>query len=155
MSIERILSEIRRFDGILEVAPAEGSDALETSWGDHFFYFAPDGAVPNNRQPYVTIITKDYPEDSSSHLNGRDRWRLNIHVGAAALAELIGKGEEKAVAEVDYSVADVVLPHPLYADYGWICIVNPGPTTTEWALEALRSAHLDDRRRVERRTAAG
>ncbi|MEN2737394.1 DUF6194 family protein [Microbacterium sp. X-17] len=37
--------------------------------------------------------------------------------------------------------------------YGWVCVVNPGPVTLDRALAALRDAHADDRRRVERRQA--
>ncbi|WP_313546200.1 DUF6194 family protein [Leifsonia aquatica] len=37
-------------------------------WGDTFCYVAPDGQVPPNTQPYATIVTKDYPEDTLSAL---------------------------------------------------------------------------------------
>ncbi|WP_426624341.1 DUF6194 family protein [Leifsonia sp. McL0607] len=155
MSLDRVLSEIRAFDGVLELAPQDGSEHPPISWGDHFFYFAPDGRVPTNRQPYATIVTKDYPDDVSSRLDAPDRWRLNIHVGAKAAAELLGRAPAASGdAEVeDYSAEDVFLPHPLYGAYGWVCVVNPGTATLDRALEALRDAHDDDRRRVERRAA--
>jgi hypothetical protein len=170
--MERILSEIRSFDGVLELAPQPGSEHPEISWGDHFFYFAPDGQVPNNRQPYATIVTKNYPDDVDSRLDAPDRWRLNIHVGTKAAAELLrhasedigdsamdhGAVDHGAVdhgaadhGAADYGAADVFLPHPLYGAYGWVCVVNPAESTLDRALEALRSAHRDDRRRVERR----
>lgn len=152
MSMEQILSEIRTYDGVLELAPTPGSEHPEISWGDHFFYYAPDGRVPRNRQPYATIVTKDYPDDAASQLNVADRWRLNIHVGPAVFSELIGYGPEKSSdTEVDHSAEDVFTPHPLYGAYGWVCVVNPGAATIDRALEALRGAHLADRRRVERR----
>ena len=160
--MERILSAIRSFDGVLELAPQPGSEHPEISWGDHFFYFAPDGQVPNNRQPYATIVTKNYPDDDDSRLDAPDRWRLNIHVGTKAAAELLRRAPEDmgdsevdhgAVdhGAVDHGAADVFLPHPLYGAYGWVCVVNPAGSTLDRALEALRSAHRDDRRRVERR----
>lgn len=156
MSMDQILSEIRGFDGVLELAPQPGSKHPEISWGDHFFYFAPDGRVPNNRQPYATIVTKNYPNDVESCLDAPDRWRLNIHVGTKAAAELVGRAPEDINdPEVDYSAEDVFLPHPLYRAYGWVCIVNPAESTLNRALEALRGAHRDDRRRVERRRADG
>lgn len=103
--------------------------------------------VPTNRQPYATIVTKDYPDDVASRLDDPGRWRLNIHVGAHAAAELTSG------ATTGYDAEDVFLPHPLYGDYGWVCVVNPGPATLDRALAALRDAHADDRRRVERRQA--
>ncbi|QNE33972.1 DUF6194 family protein [Leifsonia shinshuensis] len=148
MTMERVLAEVRDFDGVLELAPEPGSEYPEISWGDHYFYYAPDGVVPINRQPYATIVTKDYPDDAGSRLDDPDRWRLNIHVGPKAAAELV----DGAMGGSD--AADVFLPHPLYGDYGWVCVVNPGAATLDRALAALRDAHDDDRRRVERRRSA-
>ncbi len=154
--MEQILSEVRTYDGLLELAPTHGSEHPEISWGDYFFYYAPDGQVPRNRQPYATIVTKDYPDDAESRLNAGDRWRLNIHVDAQTFAELLGyPPEETDESEVDYSTTDAFLPHPLYCAYGWVCIVDPGRETIERALEALHAAHLADRRRVERRRGRG
>ncbi|WP_203135552.1 DUF6194 family protein [Microbacterium sp. JZ31] len=152
MSLQQILSEIRTHDGLLELAPSPGSEQPEVSWGDHFFYYAPDGRVPRNRQPYATITTKDYPDDAQSRLGAEERWRLNIHVGPQLFTELLGYPPEQIDgSRVDYAAADVFLPHPLYGAYGWICVVNPGRATIGPAREALRRAYQADRRRVERR----
>jgi hypothetical protein len=151
MSMDRILSEVRAFEGVLELAPGPGSEHPELSWGDHFFYYAPDGRIPRNRQPYATIVTKDYPEDTASGLDAPGRWRLNIHVGAPMFAELLGYGPDAIPPALDHTAADVLQPHPVYGPYGWIAVVNPGPRTLDRLLEALREAHAADRRRVERR----
>ncbi len=150
--MQRILAEISGFDGVLELAPQPGSEHPDISWGDHFFYFAPDGRVPTNRQPYATIVTKNYPGDVGSRLDVPDRWRLNIHVGTKVARELLGQAPEDD-ADVDHGAEDVFLPHPVYGAQGWICVVNPAEATLDRALEALRQAHRDDRRRVERRRA--
>lgn len=150
--MQQILAEVRAYDGILELAPEAGSEYPEISWGDHFFYYAPDGRVPRNRQPYATIVTKDYPDDAESRLDTADRWRLNIHVGAQAFADLLGYAPDGIeAAGVDFSAEDVFTPHPLYGAFGWVCVVNPGTATLDRALAALRAAHLADRRRIERR----
>ncbi|WP_236796465.1 DUF6194 family protein [Amycolatopsis sp. GM8] len=155
MSMNEILVELRGFPGVLEIAPQPGSDFPEVGWGDHFFYYAPGGTVPRNRQPYATIVTKNYPGDAASRLDAPDRWRLNIHAGSALFAELIGYAPDRIdSAAVDFSAVDVFLPHPLYGPYGWVAIVNPGPRTSPRALSALREAHAADRRRVERRSAS-
>ncbi|WP_261164844.1 DUF6194 family protein [Microbacterium sp. Marseille-Q6965] len=151
--MERILSEVRTYDGVLELAPTVGSEYPELSWGDHFFYYAPDGQLPRNRQPYATIVTKNYPEDARSGLDRPGRWRLNVHVGSRVFAELLGYPPERIdESDVDYSAEDVITPHPVYGPFGWICIVNPGAATLDSALQALRLAHLADRRRVQRRS---
>ncbi len=150
--MERILAEVRLFRGLLELAPREGSSHPPVSWGDHFFYFSPDGEVPHNRQPYATIVTKDYPDDADSQLDQPGRWRVNIHVGSALFAELIGYPPASiGQSPVDFSETDVFLPHPLYGAYDWVSVVNPGPSTLDRAVELLHVAHLADQRRVERR----
>lgn len=153
MTLEQILAEVRTYDGVLELAPSPGSDHPEISWGDYFFYYAPDGQIPRNRQPFATVVMKDYPNDAESHLDSNDRWRLNIHVGSRALTNLVeNEAHETHNAATDYTMTDVFNPHPLYGAFGWVCIVNPGAASLDRAVAAVRNAYLDDRRRVERRT---
>lgn len=149
MSMEQILETVRTFDGVLELAPQEGSEAPEIAWGDHFFYYSPDGTTPRI-QPYATIVTKNYPEDTASELNREGRWRLNIHVGPELLTDLTG-ANPKDGTDRDFAAPDVIMPHPLYGAFGWIAVVNPGPATTSTALGLLRDAHEAARRRFERR----
>lgn len=156
MTLDQILSEARSHAGVLEIAPQAGSGYPEISWGDFFYYYAPDGTVPQNRQPYATIVTKDYPDEAESRLDAPGRWRLNIHVGSPLFTDLLGYPPEAIEqSAVDFSETDVFLPHPLYGAYGWVSVVNPGPSTTDRALEALCEAHLADQRRVERRQGRG
>lgn len=151
MSMQQIIQKVRSFDGALELAPETGSEHPEIAWDDHFFYYSPDGAVPQNTQPYATIVTKDYPDDALSRLDDDNRWRLNIHVGKAAFTQLIGESPTDFAAR-DFSETDVIMPHPVYGPLGWVAIVNPGDNTTEVALGLLKDAHENERRRIERRT---
>ncbi|MCS5733432.1 DUF6194 family protein [Herbiconiux daphne] len=150
MSMQQVIDTVRGFDGVLELAPQPGSEFPEIAWGDHFFYYSPDGTVPSNTQPYATIVTKDYPDDALSNLDPAGRWRLNIHVGATVFAELTGETPDD-VATRDFSEEDVFLPHPVYGALGWVAVVDPGERTLATALTLLRAAHDDERRRVERR----
>ncbi|MGW2093455.1 DUF6194 family protein [Promicromonospora sukumoe] len=145
-TIEQIIAAVRELDGALVVAPAVGDPAVpELAWGDAFFYYAPDGEMPRNVQPYGTIVTKNYPDDTASDLDPVGRWRVNIHVGRARLAELTG------AASPEPATADVVGPHPVYGPAGWIAVVNPGPATGETVLALLRDAHEAACARYERR----
>lgn len=96
MSMEQIVQTVRAFDGVLELAPTEGSEFPEIAWGDHFFYYAPDGQIPQQVQPYATVVTKDYPGDTRCDLDPPGRRRLNIHVGRAAFTRLIGEDPRNA-----------------------------------------------------------
>lgn len=146
MSMQQILDRVRSFDGLLELAP-EAEPWPELAWGDRFYYYAPDGVAPTTRQPYATIVTKDYPDDTASRL-GDGRWRLNIQVGRRRVAELTGDGPH------DPAEADAIVPHPLYGPLGWVSVVLPGERTLALALDLLAEAHAADRARVERRAEA-
>ncbi|OMC05909.1 hypothetical protein A5734_06920 [Mycolicibacterium fortuitum] len=148
--MDELLETIRRFDGVLELAPTAGSPFPEIAWGDHFFYFAPNGQVPERQQPYATIITKNYPDDDRCDLDQPDRWRLNIHVGRSAFIELLGADPRHAPVSVDFAAVDTVLPHPVYATQGWISIINPAAKTEALAVRLLGNAHDAARRRATR-----
>lgn len=149
MSMDEILETIRGFDGVLELAPEPGGPFPEIAWGDHFFYYAPDGHVPTG-QPYATIVTKNYPDDEACELDRPDRRRLNIHVGTRVLTELLHDDPRAGSEAVDFTAVDTVLPHPVYRRQGWISITNPGANTRTIAVGLLRDAHEAARLRAER-----
>ncbi|WP_406130323.1 DUF6194 family protein [Streptomyces canus] len=142
--MEQIIATVRGFEGALVVVPEPDGDFPEIAWGDAFFYYAPDGRIPRTTQPYGTIVTKDYPDDSASDLDPPGRWRVNVHVGRTGLPELLA-------GRYDLAAADVVLPHPVYGPLGWICVVNPGERTTGTVVRLLREAHEAARARAARR----
>ncbi|WKG04074.1 DUF6194 family protein [Mycolicibacterium sp. HK-90] len=154
MSMDQLLETIRRFDGVLELAPTADSLFPEIAWGDHFFYYAPNGQVPQREQPYATIVTKNYPDDASSDLDRPGRWRLNIHVGRSAYIELLGEDPRLDPVGVDFTAVDTLLPHPGYHAQGWVSIINPAARTGDLALSLLGEAHDAARRRATRRTSS-
>ncbi|MEU6763948.1 DUF6194 family protein [Streptomyces sp. NPDC046853] len=153
--MEQIIATVRGLDGALVVTPGPGDDLPELVWGDAFFYYAPDGQMPQNVQPYGTIVTKNYPDDVASDLDPAGRWRVNVHVDRATFWELTGQEPRGAGEPGDYAATDRVLPHPVYGALGWICVVTPGERTTETVLRLLRGAHDAARARFVRRHAAG
>lgn len=155
MSMEQIIAAVRDLDGAFVLMPEPGGDAPEVAWGDAFFYYAPDGRIPQNVQPYGTIVTKDYPDDTASDLEPAGRWRVNIHVDRATFRELTGEEPRHLTRPRDFAADDVVLPHPVYGALGWIAVVNPGEETTDTVLRLLRAAHDAARRRFDRREHRG
>jgi hypothetical protein len=149
--MQQILSVVRELDGVLVLAPEAGSEFPEVAWGDSFFYYAPDGRVPTNVQPYGTIVTKDYPDDTASRLGEEGRWRVNIHVDRETFERLTGESPRAITPEHDFAAVDEFMPHPVYGMLGWVAVVNPGERTMQDVIQLLRDAHEAARHRYERR----
>lgn len=155
MSIDEIIDYIDGLGGVLTLAPHPGDGSPEISWGDRFFYYAPDG-VPPKTQPFATIVTKDYPDDRGSRLDRLDAFRVNMAAGAELFVRWTGREpREPAAVDVDPGAGDVVIPHPVYGTLGWLSVVNPGPGTESTVRDLLDSAHHLARARYERRSATG
>jgi hypothetical protein len=143
MEIDDIIGQVEAMGGVLTLRPRAGDGSPEIAWGDVFFYYAPDGIVPKG-QPFATIVTKDYPDDTSSRLDRPGVFRLNM----AASREDFGRW---ASQDADPSAADVLFPHPVYGSMAWLSVVNPGPATAEPVRDLLAAAHDRARGLYERR----
>ncbi|GAA1094372.1 DUF6194 family protein [Tsukamurella spumae] len=127
------------------LAPDGVTPIPEIAWGDTFVYYTPNGEP--GVMPYLTIITKDYPDDAGSRLDRAGAFRLNANVGREAFAELIGypPAEHAARAgEWDDAADGAVIPHPLYAKLGWVSVVNPGTGPDVVALIERAHAHAQN-----------
>ncbi|MFF1441966.1 DUF6194 family protein [Streptomyces sp. NPDC058295] len=152
MTIDEIIDFVGGLDGVLTIRPAPGDGTPEISWGDTFFYYAPDGTVPTTAQPFATVVTKDYPGDEASRLDRPDAFRVNIAAGKEAFIQWTGHApREPASAEVDPGATDTVIAHPVYGTVGWLAVVSPGERTEAPTRELLRAAHHLARSRHERR----
>lgn len=152
MTIDEIIALLNDLDGVLTLRPGPGDGSPQISWGDAFFYYAPDGEVPTRTQPFATIVTKDYPGDEGSRLDRPGAFRVNFFAGKDAFSSWTGRQPRDAASgEVDASVPDVVMAHPVYGQLGWLAVVNPGSRTEPAIRELLCAAHQLARSRHERR----
>ncbi|WP_328335173.1 MULTISPECIES: DUF6194 family protein [unclassified Streptomyces] len=154
MSIDEIINFIEDLDGVLAVRPGPGDASPELSWGDTFFYYAPDGAMPKAAQPFATIVTKNYPGDERSRLDRPDTFRVNIAAGKDSFVNWTGHAPSAPAIDDEPSATDAVMAHPVYGSVGWLAVVNPGRRTDEAVRELLREAHHLARSRDERRKAS-
>lgn len=141
MTIDEITEYVTRLGGVLVVAPDSDSEWPQISWGDTFFYYAPDGIVPK-AQPFATVVTKAYPDEPASDLDRPGAFRVNIAAGKQAFAAL--------TAEAPAAADDTVIAHPTYASAGWLAVVNPGERTATAVHDLLRLAHERARTRFDR-----
>ncbi|WP_141807206.1 DUF6194 family protein [Nocardia bhagyanarayanae] len=150
MEMKEIIDFVRGLDGVLTLEPRPGDGSPEISWGDTFFYYAPDGVVPRT-QPFATIVTKDYPDDQTSRLNRPDTFRVNFFAGKEAFTDHLGRTpRDPAPDDTDPSATDTLIAHPVYGKQGWLAVVSPGPRTETTVLELLRAAHNLARSRFDR-----
>ncbi|WP_035858888.1 DUF6194 family protein [Cryptosporangium arvum] len=99
------------------------SEAPESNWGNYFFYVGEE----QQYQPFATVVIRNMPGfDEESRLDRPDVVRLNLHVGRQEFERLFG-----AADGFDYSTVDEILPHPVYATQGWVCVLNPERTFAE------------------------
>lgn len=152
MTIDEITEFLGTLDGVLIQQPGPGDGTPEIAWGDRFFYYAPDGGIPANTQPFTTIVTKNYPGDERSRLDRSGTFRVNIHAGTELFTTWTGRApRDPEPANTDPSVTDTVIAHPVYGKLGWLAVVAPGPRTAEPLRELLRVAHDRARSRAQRR----
>ena len=155
MTIDEIISFVDELDGVLTLRPGPGDGSPEIAWGDMFFYYAPNEVVPQNTQPFATIVTKDYPGDDKSELDRPGAFRVNVAAGKEAFVRWTGHspGGSAAITD-DPSASDVVIAHPVYGSISWLAVKNPGQRTDETLRELLQAAYQLARSRYERRARA-
>lgn len=109
---------------------------LVKSWGERGIFYNPDNRF--KRGIYVmTIKEKDGENDKSSRLDRENVYRVNIGIRKSTYEKMLGQTPKRPPkgdmvdTETDFSVLDTVIPHPVYAWMGWICILNPSEKTFE------------------------
>jgi hypothetical protein len=114
------------------------------AWGDTFFYYNPDRALPDTIY-FATLKNADDDYDGFSQLNRPAVFRLNIGVGKATYRALFGGPPPRPGSDADaggdpgpdFTVLDQLLPHPVYGRQYWVCVLNPSPTTFETVVQPL------------------
>ena len=82
--------------------------------------------------------------DQASDLNRPGVFRLNIGVSKSTFQSLFGAAPE---AEHDFTALDRLMPHPVYGKMYWVCVLNPGPATSDAVRGLLAEAYAADMRR--------
>ncbi|MFE3740569.1 DUF6194 family protein [Streptomyces sp. NPDC059096] len=152
MTMEEIIDFVKNLDGALAVRPGPGDGSPEISWGDTFFFYSPEGVMPEATQPFATIVTKNQPGDERSRLDRPDTFRVNVAAGKEAFVHRTGHPPREPAADGDPGAADTVMAHPVYGSLGWLAVVNPGARTDGTVRDLLRTAHHLARARHQRRT---
>jgi hypothetical protein len=94
-----------------------------TDFGYNMFFYRSD-----RKLSFATLISSDYDYDHISNLNRPGVFRLNIGVSKQTFQSLFGT-DEVDPNDYDFTALDVIMPHPEYAQYHFICVLSPGEAT--------------------------
>ena len=114
----------------------DGLDVVEAN-GDWFCFYDPGRDLPkDHRFPFATLVTGDR-YDQFSNLNREGVYRLNVGVGKATFQSLF----PDASATHDFTALDRLMPHPVYGNMYWLCVLSPSDATFERIKPLLVEAH--------------
>lgn len=110
----------------------------------YFFFYGP--MADDNKFPFATLVTND-AHDQASDLEREGVFRLNMGVSKATFLSLFGtrvpRPTEEGIIEAgyDYTALDTLMPHPVYGNMYWVCVLNPAPATYPQVQRLLTEAY--------------
>ena len=116
-----------------------------TNFGYTFFFYGSD-----HKLPFATLASSDNDYDRISNLDRPGVFRLNIGVSKQTFQSLFGTAKVDA-STYDFTVIDVIMPHPDYAQQYFICVLSPSEATFERISALLAEAYDIAVRRYTRR----
>lgn len=134
-------------DEVLEycLKELEGT-VLVSSWGERGIFYNPDNKL--KRGVYVlTVKEKDGENDKGSDLNRENVYRVNLGVRKDTFVKMFGVMPKRPVKSgivdmpYDFSVINKIIPHPVYAWMGWICVLNPSEDIFEKLKPLIQEAY--------------
>jgi hypothetical protein len=111
--------------------------------GNMFFMYDPDGMFP-----IATLMTNDI-NDQASNLDRPGVFRLNIGIGKQTYHALLGSPPARhgasGIVETghDFTALDQLMPHPVYANMYWVCVLNPSAATFQTVVQPLLAGAYD------------
>ncbi|NJN80287.1 MAG: hypothetical protein HC797_07355 [Anaerolineales bacterium] len=73
-------------------------------------------------------------------MNRPDIFRLNIGISKQTFQSLFGK-DKINVRDYNFTTLDMIMPHPEYAQYHFICVLSPSEKTFEKICSLLAEAY--------------
>ena len=130
---------------------------LVESWGERGIFYNPNGAL--KRGVYVlTVKEKDGDNDKSSMLNRNNVYRVNIGLRKQTFINKFGYIPERPSAgkivkmDYDFTALDIIIPHPVYAWMGWVCVLNPSDQTFEYFKVMIQESYDFEKEKFIKRT---
>lgn len=114
--------------------------AIVEDSGNAFMFYDPGNLLPvDQRFPFLTLVTNDL-YDSKSDLSRPDVYRLNINIGQTVFQSLFPGFMRPGTPAYDYTALNSLMPHPVYGNIFWCCILCPAEDTFQQSLKPLFEA---------------
>jgi hypothetical protein len=103
---------------------------VTNAYRERSFFYNPEYSLPKGIY-FATIKESDGPNDRASKLDREGIYRFSIGVGKKQYQEMFGEIPKRPAKgnivglDLDFSTLNEIMPHPIYAWMGWICILNP------------------------------
>jgi hypothetical protein len=116
-----------------------------TAYGYTFFFYGSDHTLP-----FATIASSDNEYERISNLDRPGVFRLNIGVSRETFQSLFGTAKVD-ISRYDFTLVDVIMPHPDYSPQNFICVLSLSKATFERIRDLLAEAYDIAVRRFNRR----
>lgn len=129
---------------------------LNKNWGEKAIFYNPQGTL--KKGVYIlTIKEKDGQNDKSSNLNRDNTFRVNIGIRKNTFKNLFSFIPSRPTAggvvdmNYDFTKLDTLMPHPVYAWMGWICVINPSNETFEKLKPLIQESYVFAQEKFKKR----
>lgn len=120
---------------IIKYCTSNFADVVVTnSWGEKGIFYNLGGIL--KRGVYVlTIKEKDGDNDKGSFLDREGVYRVNVGIRKESFKKRFSYIPKRPAAgqivtmDFDFTALDIIMPHPVYAWMGWVCVLNPSLET--------------------------
>jgi hypothetical protein len=116
------------------------------SWGEKSFFLNPGQQLKRGTY-FATLKAKDGENDKASFLDRDNVFRLNMGLTKDCYLSLFSHLPERPAkgccikGDYDFHKLNTILPHPIYAWMGWVCVLNPDSKTFEHCKNLLDNAY--------------
>jgi hypothetical protein len=106
----------------------------KATWGETSLFYNPGGVLPSGVY-FCTVKEHDGANDRASNLDRPGVFRVALGLPQDCYEELFGPRPPRppkggvVMTGHDFTVTNVVMPHPVYAWMGWVQVLSPSAET--------------------------
>lgn len=132
LDADTLLDRVRaRYDGLV----------AHDVWGERGLFYNPGGDLPRGAY-FLTVKERNGENDRASNLDRPGVYRVNVGLSKGSYRTRFGdppaRPPKGGVVDTghEFTTTDELLPHPVYAWAGWVCVLSPSAETlsTLWPL---------------------